>query len=579
METRQLSTGNSTRQSTSIWNSYKLRRAGIIAAYTVFFWIALPFGIIAASLKLDDAFFLQFLSNQIFIIIGAVLLFFSAILLSISIIQFIEGSGELPISAFQPERLVKTGLYAIWRHPIYLFYTLSLLGIALVLRSEAMAVIMLPSFALGVAAYVSVEEEALETRLGDEYISYCRRTPLIFPQLTNILRLPLLILFKILFRFSIHGKEKFPAATPFFIVSTHRNYLDPFFIGLSTAFPVRFVTTFEVFRNILSGILFGKLLSIPRRRYMPDTRTARAISAALRDGYVVGLFPEGERSWTGEVGPLKPEVMRLLKHYHDVPVVPVRIEGNYAVWPRWRKGIRRGRISLTVLDPVSFDDSSTCLEMEKTLKSIIGTSMPDRLSKRTADARGLDKIVYRCPGCGSFDSLRYSHGNTMACGVCKTELTINEDLSVTVRRPDGVRSSGISELYGRVRVSAADFSEPYNVKRALFADLLSSDESPIALSESCAYSVGDGTRLAATGHAKILLTDANLIVLVHSGASKIPLTEIYSVTIESNNKLQIYQPATDVLTQFKFTQESALKWQDFIAGVIKLRYNRDINLN
>lgn len=312
---------------------------------------------------------------------------------------------------------------------------------------------------------------------------------------------------------------------------------------------------------------------------MPDAHTARDISAALRDGYIVGLFPEGERTWSGEVGPFKPEVMRLLKHFHNIPVVPIRLEGNYAVWPRWRKGIRRGKVSLTVLDPVTFDESRTCSEVEERLKSLICPSMPDRLSKYSTDARGLDKVIYRCPDCASFDSILCSHGNAMVCGICKTELKINEDLSVTIRRPESVSSSTVSDLYGRIRVRDADFSDPHNVKTALFADLLGNDESPIALSGRCAYSIGDSTRLADAGNARILLTDKNCFVLTDAGARKIPLDMISSVTIESNNKLQIYQPGTDVLTQFRFSQESALKWQDFIAEAIRLRCKRNINLN
>ena len=51
-------------------------------------------------------------------------------------------------------------------------------------------------------------------------------------------------------------------------------------------------------------------------------------AAVLGRGKNLVWFPEGERSWTGELGPFKRGLGVLLEHYR-VPVVPVFVEGSY----------------------------------------------------------------------------------------------------------------------------------------------------------------------------------------------------------------------------------------------------------
>ena len=51
------------------------------------------------------------------------------------------------------------------------------------------------------------------------------------------------------------------------------------------------------------------------------------------------------------------------------------------------------------------------------------------------------------------------------------------------------------------------------------------------------------------------------------------LKDLNSVTIEANNKLQLYNARQQRLVQVVFTDESALKWQDFISTTIEVMYN------
>jgi protein-S-isoprenylcysteine O-methyltransferase Ste14 len=74
------------------------------------------------------------------------------------------------------DRLVTTGPFRIWRHPIYMGDALIVLGLAEVTGNIWFA-IMAPVFAIAVYALAIVPEERhLEARFGEEYLAYKGRT-------------------------------------------------------------------------------------------------------------------------------------------------------------------------------------------------------------------------------------------------------------------------------------------------------------------------------------------------------------------------------------------------------------------
>jgi 1-acyl-sn-glycerol-3-phosphate acyltransferase len=50
------------------------------------------------------------------------------------------------------------------------------------------------------------------------------------------------------------------------------------------------------------------------------------VSAALREGELVGIFPEGQITNTGELCPFRPGVTRILER-DPVPVIPLALQG------------------------------------------------------------------------------------------------------------------------------------------------------------------------------------------------------------------------------------------------------------
>ena len=145
---------------------------------------------------------------------------------------------------------------------------------------------------------------------------------------------------QILFRCRTSGRENLPAAGPLLLCPNHQSYLDGFLIV--AALP------FRIFRN-LCVLGHSKYFSTPLMRWVarttnivpvnPNMNLVYAMQAgahALRQGKVLLLFPEGERTIDGSIKEFRKGAAILSAHL-GVPVVPMALDGTYDVWPRARR--------------------------------------------------------------------------------------------------------------------------------------------------------------------------------------------------------------------------------------------------
>jgi protein-S-isoprenylcysteine O-methyltransferase Ste14 len=72
--------------------------------------------------------------------------------------------------------LVTSGVYQLSRHPMYLGFTLILIGVAILVGS-LMPYIVIPIFVVLMdRVFIQVEEKMLEARFGEAWLTYKRRT-------------------------------------------------------------------------------------------------------------------------------------------------------------------------------------------------------------------------------------------------------------------------------------------------------------------------------------------------------------------------------------------------------------------
>ena len=166
----------------------------------------------------------------------------------------------------------------------------------------------------------------------------------------SIIRLVLAVFGLLDFRFDVRGAEHVPATGGAVICSNHVSYLDFTFLGLA-ALPrhrlVRFMAKVSVFKHGVSGPLMRAMHHIPVDRKAGAPAFDLAVRA-LKDGEVVGVFPEATISSSFRVKDLKAGAARMAIDA-GVPVIPAAVWGGQRVFTKYRPiNLQRG-VAVTVV--------------------------------------------------------------------------------------------------------------------------------------------------------------------------------------------------------------------------------------
>ncbi|KPL59761.1 lysophospholipid acyltransferase family protein [Rossellomorea vietnamensis] len=105
-----------------------------------------------------------------------------------------------------------------------------------------------------------------------------------------------------LYRIEVKGLEHFPKDGGVLLCTNHIDNLDPPVVGISAPRPVSFMAKEELFNVPVLGKLLPDLRAFPVKRGMSDREALRKGLKVLKQGDVLGLFPEGTRSKTGQIG-------------------------------------------------------------------------------------------------------------------------------------------------------------------------------------------------------------------------------------------------------------------------------------
>ena len=157
------------------------------------------------------------------------------------------------------------------------------------------------------------------------------------------------------FDLQVSGLEKLPASGAYIISSNHQSFLDPAVLAGVVPQDV-FMRAFAVGTSEIFGEGFMRRLarSIKVIVVDPDANLVPAMRAGafgLRNGGVLILYPEGERSIDGTPKIFKKGAAILAIHM-QVPIVPVAIDGFYEAWPR-NKGFQKfAPLRMKIGDPI-----------------------------------------------------------------------------------------------------------------------------------------------------------------------------------------------------------------------------------
>ncbi|RPE75801.1 MFS transporter [Vulcaniibacterium tengchongense] len=162
------------------------------------------------------------------------------------------------------------------------------------------------------------------------------------------------VLVRSLYRLRVRGVERHvPDEGAALVVCNHVSYMDALVLSASIPRPVRFVMYYKIFNIPVMRWIFRTAKAIPIAGAKEDAalmqRAFDEIDAALADGQLVGIFPEGALTKDGEIAPFKSGVERILRRAAEngrpVPVVPMALRNMWAsMWSRRDGRLRRMRV-------------------------------------------------------------------------------------------------------------------------------------------------------------------------------------------------------------------------------------------
>lgn len=138
-------------------------------------------------------------------------------------------------------------------------------------------------------------------------------------------------IFSFCFRWQVVGAEHIPKEGPVILCANHISLLDPPLLGSGIERQVHFMAKEELFRIPVLSFLIRKFGAFPVKRGASDRASIRTALSLLEDGKIFGIFPEGTRSKTGELGPGLPGVA-LFALKSQAAVIPVAILGPYRLF-------------------------------------------------------------------------------------------------------------------------------------------------------------------------------------------------------------------------------------------------------
>lgn len=150
-----------------------------------------------------------------------------------------------------------------------------------------------------------------------------------------------------------YGLENVPGG-PVILACNHASYIDPVLVSLAFPEPgrqVRWMAWDALFRVPVLSFLIRRLGAFP---VVPDKADRLAFGKAvgvLREGGIVGIFPEAGRTPDGKFQTVKPGFVRLAARA-GAAIVPVIIHGSFDTWSMYRLLPGPGKLHVHFLPPI-----------------------------------------------------------------------------------------------------------------------------------------------------------------------------------------------------------------------------------
>ena len=367
---------------------------------------------------------------------------------------------------------------------------------------------------------------------------------------------------------TVHGEEV-PLTGAGIILGNHVNLFDPIWVYAMLRRPVYFAANEDLFRKRGLGTLIRRFGAFPKRKAASDISALRAIFTIVKKGGLIGVFPEGVRTWDGTNAPLNGGIAKLIRKL-AIPVYVCRMTGGYLAYPRWARHWRRIPVQgvfsrLYAPGEIPEDEERILGDITEAIRTR-DFEIPLEASRyrRNGMAVNITRVLYRCPSCGTMEGLklvRPHSTNRVECWSCFSTWEVNAACRLAPTDENGkaegewttlpdyyqrIRSMDLAPIRTEIRIGLAPGEKLYLISRPRF--LLRQDVFP-------------NLRTLAFGRA--FLTDQRLLFRTRLG---IPLDAavraLGALSVEPGDRMHFTFEGK--LYRLTFRNESALKWYDTI---------------
>lgn len=176
-------------------------------------------------------------------------------------------------------------------------------------------------------------------------------------------------------RLQVSGLQHIQPGQRYVILSNHASYFDPPALVLALGLQYRWVIKKEL-RKIP---LFGLALETSRNLFIDRSRGSDALEsikkgvAQLPDGTGILMFPEGTRSWDGQLLPFKKGGFVIARDGR-LPILPVTIRGSHDRLPKGQAAFSPGVIEIVIHPPIETADR-TLDSLKEEVRATIATAL------------------------------------------------------------------------------------------------------------------------------------------------------------------------------------------------------------
>ena len=165
-------------------------------------------------------------------------------------------------------------------------------------------------------------------------------------------------------------RGRIPRTGPVLILGNHQSFFDPIAFAVASRRPLVYLARKTLFKPAWFAWLIRSLNAVPVDQEGVAKEGFKTILRHLQAGEAVLVFPEGTRTETGALSPLKPGIQLLIKRLR-MPIVPMGIAGAFEALPYWETVPKlsplfgeagRSTIAVTVGEPI---DSQRYVEMPR----------------------------------------------------------------------------------------------------------------------------------------------------------------------------------------------------------------------